>query len=136
MAELVVGICECTSLFHEELQGQELQTGDITLVLKEQEIPEKGQQKALSRLRPHFFLDAHSWRNPDGKTEYFTVLCPQNTVHDKRGSYSRGYEYQLMRWHGENPPSSQEIIRLIRDITALRYRRMKPEKWRAWLLQQ
>lgn len=141
---IVVGICGCTDLYHGELQGQDIQIGEIPeqgfgipeiLMLREQEIPERDQRKALQRLRPHFFLDAHVDVGHSGR--YFIRLEAHHIVHGKTGSYLRLFSHTRTKyWNGEPSPSAEEMVSAIQGIVRVLKKRMTLEKWEAWLFQQ
>lgn len=133
-----VGICGCTDLYRNELQGKDIQMGEVPeqgfgvpdfLFLQEQEIPEEDQRRALQQLRPHFFIDAHPYSR---QGEYFVRLEPNHMVVRKKGPRLNRIVNQTQRWNGV-PPSAEEMTNAIRQIVHTLKRRMSRKKWEAWL---
>ena len=136
-----IGICECTPHYHGELRGSQVQIGAIPeegfgepvfLVLSEQVIPEKKQQKNLRELQPHLFLDAHGGVDRDWKEQYFVRVSALQRIDSQAGPYMRSVFYGERSWSGALP-TSQEVVGAIQNIVSTMKRRMKKERWEAWL---
>lgn len=126
---LQIGISDGTNYYHTEINGQLVAVRSfsglalnepLTFVLHEEIIPGKTQRETLKNTRCHFFLQVLG----DLKLTLLAIadLIPGGPSPDQKlflGGAGRGGPKRpslQMRWHGEQPPSTTELLKGIRTL--------------------